>query len=77
MGRRHPNQLRLVLYPGHDFSCALLPLRYVVLDWPATFDGEPVPQRLKPGIAVLFTARLKPCPSGDLVPTETLWPRIF
>src|SRR6202453_658056 len=26
-------------------------------------DGKNVPQRLKPGIAVLFTARLKPCPS--------------
>src|ERR1700722_678189 len=25
-------------------------------------DGKNVPQRLKPGIAVLFTARLKPCP---------------
>jgi len=34
--------------------------------------GKNVPQRLKPGIAVPFTARLKPCPSKDCIRTQTL-----
>jgi hypothetical protein len=28
-------------------------------------ERKNVPQRLKPGIAVLFAARLKPCPSRN------------
>src|ERR1700732_984229 len=34
--------------------------------------GKSVPQRLKPSSALLFTARLKPCPSWDCLFHEAL-----
>ena len=39
-------------------------------------DGKNVPQRLKPGIAALFTARLKPCPSTRIAFHAGFWVRI-